>query len=147
MIYTQKSLHRHTLHQEKNTMSWDDKRPMSPHLQIYKLPFTAKLSILHRGTGAVLFFGLILMVWVLFSASNGASSWQGMHSFLASWFGKFVLFGFTFSLYFHLANGIRHLFWDIGKGFDLEQVKKSGIAVILSSTILTLITWLIAAFV
>lgn len=125
-------------------MSWDDKRPMSPHLQVYKLPLTAKLSILHRATGAALFIGLILMVWVLAAGASGATAWQSMHSFLSSWFGKLVLFGFTFSLYYHFCNGIRHLFWDIGKGLDLEDAHKSGIAVIIASIILTVLTWLIA---
>jgi succinate dehydrogenase / fumarate reductase cytochrome b subunit len=125
-------------------MAWNDPRPMSPHLQVYKLPLTAKLSILHRITGAVLFIGLILMILVLLSATNGADSWQNMHAFLSSFFGKFVLFGFTFSLYYHLCNGIRHLFWDIGKGLDLVDANKSGIAVIAISIFLTLLTWIIA---
>ena len=125
-------------------MAWNDPRPMSPHLQIYKLPLSAKLSILHRGTGAVLFIGLILMVLVLLSAANGADSWQTMHTFLSSFFGKFVLFGFTFSLYYHLCNGIRHLFSDIGKGLELVDANKSGIAVIAISIFLTLLTWIIA---
>jgi len=125
-------------------MSWNDKRPMSPHLQVYKLPLTAKLSILHRGTGAVLFIGLLLMVWVLVAAAMGATSWHSMHSFLSSWFGKLVLFGFTFSLYYHFCNGIRHLFWDMGKGFELTSSPKSGIAVIFTSLLLTVVTWLIA---
>jgi succinate dehydrogenase / fumarate reductase cytochrome b subunit len=125
-------------------MAWNDPRPMSPHLQVYKLPLTAKLSIVHRGTGAALFIGLILMVLVLLSAANGADSWQTMQSFLSSFLGKFVLFGFTFALYYHLCNGIRHLFWDIGKGLDLEDANKSGIAVIAISIFLTLLTWIIA---
>ena len=125
-------------------MSWNDKRPMSPHLQIYDLPLTAKLSILHRGTGAVLFIGLILMVWVFTVAANGEASWQGMHSFLSSWFGKLVLFGFTFSLYFHLCNGIRHLLWDIDKGLALVDANKSNLIVLGASAVLTVLTWLIA---
>ena len=125
-------------------MSWDDKRPMSPHLQVYKLPLTAKLSILHRGTGAALFIGLILMVLVLAAAAAGAESWQSMHRFLTSWLGKLILFGFTFSLYYHLCNGIRHLFWDIGKGLDLDDARRSAKAVIIATLILTLLTWLIA---
>ena len=125
-------------------MAWNDPRPMSPHLQVYKLPLTAKLSILHRVTGAVLFIGLILMILVLLSAANGADSWRDMHAFLSSIFGKFVLFGFTFSLYYHLCNGIRHLFWDIGKGLDLVDANKSGVAVIAISIFLTLLTWIIA---
>ncbi|MEE9326315.1 MAG: succinate dehydrogenase, cytochrome b556 subunit [Cocleimonas sp.] len=128
-------------------MSWDDKRPLSPHLQIYKLPFTAKLSILHRGTGGALFFGLILMVAVLLSASIGGRMWQIMQAFLSSWLGYLILFGFTFSLYYHLCNGIRHLFWDIGKGLDLKQANRSGLAVIVVSIGLTIISWLIATLV
>ncbi len=125
-------------------MSWEDNRPMSPHLQVYDLPLTAKLSIFHRGTGAVLFIGLILMVLVLVAAADGAESWKIMHGFLSSGFGKLVLFGFTFSLYYHLCNGIRHLFWDIGKGLELIEVHKTGKIVIAASIVLTLLTWLIA---
>jgi len=124
-------------------MPWEDNRPMSPHLQVYSLPLTAKLSILHRATGAVLYIGLILMVWVLAAAAGGAESWQNMHGFLSSWFGKLVLSGFTFSLYYHLCNGIRHLFWDIGKGFDLIEADKASLIVITASVVLTLLTWLI----
>ncbi len=127
-------------------MAWQDKRPMSPHLQVYKLPFTAKLSILHRGTGAALFFGLILMVAVLYCAATGGENWQSMQWFLNSIIGKLILIGFTFALYYHLSNGIRHLFWDIGKGLDLDVSKKSGMAVIIVSIILTIVTWLIASF-
>ncbi len=125
-------------------MSWDDKRPMSPHLQIYDLPLTAKLSILHRATGAILFIGLILMIWVLAVAANGPESWKGMHTFLSSWLGKGILFGFTFSLYYHLSNGIRHLLWDIDTGLTLEDTKKSNLIVLATSTLLTLLTWFIS---
>ena len=125
-------------------MPWKDKRPMSPHLQIYDLPLTARLSILHRGTGAVLFIGLLLMVWVLAAAAGGSESWQSMYGFLSSWFGKLILFGFTFSLYYHMCNGIRHLFWDIGKGFKLSDAERNGKIVIATSIALTVLTWFIA---
>lgn len=125
-------------------MAWNDPRPMSPHLQIYKLPFTAKLSILHRGTGAVLFAGLILMVLVLLSIAGGAESWATMQNFLSGFIGKFILFGFTFCIYYHMCNGIRHLFWDIGMGLELDDAKKSGLVVIGASVFLTLLTWIIA---
>ncbi len=126
-------------------MAWDDKRPMSPHLQVVKLPFTAKLSILHRATGAALYFGIILIVITLLSAVFGEKSWGIMHGILSSWLGKLVLLGFILSLYYHLCNGIRHLFWDFGKGLELEQANKSGIAVVVISIILTIITWLVAS--
>jgi len=117
---------------------------MSPHLQVYKLPLTAKLSIMHRGTGAVLYIGLTIMVLVLAAAAGGAESWASMQGFLSSWFGKLVLFGFTFALYYHFCNGIRHLAWDIGKGFELEQAAQSGKIVIGASIALTILTWLLA---
>ena len=125
-------------------MAWTDKRPMSPHLQIYRMPITAVLSVLHRGTGAMLFLGLLLMIAVLVAAANGLESWQTMHGFLSSWFGRLILFGFTFSLYYHFCNGIRHLLWDIGKGLSVAQVHRSAWVVLGASVILTLLTWIIA---
>ena len=125
-------------------MSWNDKRPMSPHLQIYKLPITAKLSILHRGTGAVLTLGLILLAITLASAASGESAWANMHWLLSSWFGYLVLFGFTASLYYHFCNGIRHLFWDAGIGLDLKNAEKSATYVLIATIALTVFTWVIA---
>ncbi len=127
-------------------MSWTDKRPMSPHLQIYKLPITAKLSILHRGSGAVLTFGLILISIVLASIASGESAWASIHWLLSSWFGYLVLIGFTAKLYFHFCNGIRHLFWDAGKGLDLKSAKKSAFMVLIATAALTVFTWVIAFY-
>ena len=127
-------------------MSWTDKRPMSPHLQIYKLPITAKLSVLHRGTGAVLTIGLVLLSMVMASAASGISAWASIHWLISSWFGYLVLFGFTASLYYHFCNGIRHLFWDAGKGLDLKSAEKSAILVLIATALLTIITWGIALF-
>ena len=125
-------------------MSKNDSRPMSPHLQIYDLPMTAKLSVLHRGTGAALSAGMILLVIALVAAANGESSWNSMQAFLSSWFGYLVLFGFTATLFYHFCNGIRHLFWDMGKGLELDEVEKSGKAVMVGTAVLTCVTWVIA---
>jgi succinate dehydrogenase / fumarate reductase cytochrome b subunit len=125
-------------------MPWNDERPMSPHLQVYKLPLTAKLSVLHRGTGAILFFGFILLSILLVLAMSGAESWSYAQAFLSSWLGYLALLGFSFSLYYHLCNGIRHLLWDIGYGFSLEQTQKSGLYVIAAAIGLTVLTWLVA---
>jgi len=125
-------------------MAWNDKRPMSPHLQVYDLPVTAKLSILHRATGAALTAGLIIIVLALAAAAGGQESWQTMHSILSSWFGYLVLFGFTFVLYYHFCNGIRHLIWDMGKGLEPDKVEKSGQVVLIATIGLSLFTWLIA---
>lgn len=125
-------------------MSWNDKRPMSPHLQIYKLPITAKLSVLHRGTGVVLTLGLILLVLIIAAIASGESAWASIRWLVSSWFGYLVLIGFTASLYYHFCNGIRHLFWDIGKGLDLKTAEKSAVVVLVATVILTVITWGIA---
>jgi len=119
--------------------------PLSPHLQIYKLPLTALVSISHRATGIANSFAMALLVWVLFKASGNADGFAGTQAFVDSWFIKLVLFGFTFTLYFHMCNGIRHLFWDIGKGFELDTANKTAKASIAAAAILTIITWMVAA--
>lgn len=125
-------------------MSKNDSRPLSPHLGIYDLPVTAKLSILHRGTGAALSAGMILLVIALVAAANGESSWNTMQGFLSSWFGYLVLFGFTATLFYHFCNGIRHMMWDLGKGLEKHEVNKSGPIVLAATGVLTCLTWVIA---
>ncbi len=125
-------------------MAWNDKRPMSPHLQVYKLPLTAILSILHRATGVILSVGVLLLGWALVMAASGQESYEFAHSLFSSWIGYLVLFGFTAAFYFHLCTGIRHLFWDIGRGLELEDAEKSGKALLVVTAVLTLLTWLVA---
>ncbi|PWQ96777.1 succinate dehydrogenase, cytochrome b556 subunit [Leucothrix arctica] len=125
-------------------MSKNDSRPLSPHLGIYDLPVTAKLSILHRGTGAALSAGMILLVIALVAAANGEGSWNTMQGFLSSWFGYLVLFGFTATLFYHFCNGIRHMMWDLGKGLEKHEVNKSGPIVLAATGVLTCLTWVIA---
>ena len=126
-------------------MAWNDKRPLSPHLQHYKLPLTAYLSITHRATGVINSFAIVLLVLLIASAAGTPDSYAFMSAIANSWFGKLVLFGFTLSLYYHMCNGIRHLFWDIGKGFDLEDAKKSGNVCVIAAGVLSVITWIVAA--
>jgi len=121
-------------------------RPLSPHLQVYKPQLTSILSILHRGTGIVLSIGSIFLVSWILVLTLGESAYQIYSQLVNNWFGKLVIFGFTFGLFYHLSNGIRHLFWDAGYGYDLKDAYISGFAVILSSLSLTLITWLIIYF-
>jgi len=116
-------------------------RPLSPHLQIYKPQITSVLSITHRLTGLILTFGAFLLAVLLITATFSSEAFDVAQSSLNSWFGKLVLLGLTFSIYFHLANGIRHLGWDFGMGFDLPKVQATGIAVILFAIILTVLTW------
>ena len=127
-------------------MSWNDKRPMSPHLQVYNLPLTAKISIMHRMTGAFLSLGLFIIVLSIGSIALGESSWLIVKSILNSWPGLLVLFALTFSVYFHFCHGIRHLIWDTGRLLEKETLTTTGILVISISFILTLVTWAIAIF-
>ena len=119
-------------------------RPISPHLQVYKPQITSVLSIFHRITGVALTFGLILLVAWIFTLSLGEVYFEYFVMFIKSWFGLLILFGFTFALNYHLCNGIRHLFWDAGYGYEIETVHKSGLAVLVVSCILTILIWYLA---
>lgn len=121
-----------------------DKRPLSPHLQIYRPQITSTLSILHRLTGIALALGAVVLTYWLASAAYGPGAFARAQALLGSWFGLLVLFGVTFSLFYHLANGIRHLAWDSGWGYDLPTLRRSGIAVVVASIALTVLTWLLA---
>jgi len=118
-------------------------RPLSPHLSVYKLPLTALLSISNRISGVINSVALVLIVWTLAgAASPGDFGFIG--ALVQSWFGKFMMFGFTLTLYFHLCNGIRHLFWDAGMGFELEAANKSARFTLFAAGILSVITWMVA---
>ena len=121
------------------------KHPTSPHLQIYRLPLTAILSITHRITGVILAAGCVILVWLLALAANGTESYQLLHGHLASWYGQLFLFGLIFSLYLHFCNGIRHLFWDVGIGFELETVDFTAKLAIVVAIVLTIATWAVSA--
>lgn len=116
-------------------------RPLSPHLQIYRPQLTSVLSITHRVTGVFLSLGIPIFVYWLWSLEQGPETYAGALEFLNSFIGRSLLLLWSFSFYFHLCNGVRHLFWDIGKGFELEQVYRSGWWVVGMSVCLTLLTW------
>jgi len=116
-------------------------RPLSPHLQVYKWQITMVLSICHRATGVALSVGTLLLVWWLVALAMGPQAFAAAQGFLGSWLGKLVLLGWTFSLFFHLANGIRHLFWDAGYGFEIKTTTVSGWTVVVASVALTVIAW------
>jgi len=118
-------------------------RPLSPHLQVYNLPITARLSVLHRGTGMILVFGTILLVAWLGIIASGSQNYLFINGILASWMGKIVLIGFSFSLIYHLCNGVRHLFWDIGKGFENSCVNRTAYLTITIAVALTAGIWLL----
>ncbi|MEK9947342.1 MAG: succinate dehydrogenase, cytochrome b556 subunit [Alphaproteobacteria bacterium] len=118
-------------------------RPLSPHLQIYRWPISMALSILHRITGVGLGLGTLLMTYWLVAAAAGPNWFTDAQAFLDSWIGRIILLGFTASLMFHFCNGVRHLFWDAGKGFELSTARASGIAVLIGTAVLTVAVWII----
>ena len=121
-----------------------DRRPLSPHLQIYKPQLTSVLSISHRITGVGLAAGTLLLTWWLLAAAAGPEAFATVQGVLGSWIGYLILFGFSYALMYHLCNGVRHLFWDAGRGFELPTVYKTGWAVVIGSAALTVIAWAIA---
>lgn len=118
-------------------------RPLSPHLQVYRLPMAAILSITHRTTGVVLTVGSALLVYWLAAIAAGPEAYAEARALFGSWYGLLGLFLFTFALYFHLCNGIRHLVWDAGFGFELKTVDASGIAALIATGVLTIGTWIL----
>jgi succinate dehydrogenase / fumarate reductase cytochrome b subunit len=117
------------------------KRPLSPHLQVYRPQLTTILSIVHRATGIALSVGTILMTWWLISLAMGPDTFASAQQFLRSTLGLILLAGWTWSLFYHLANGIRHLAWDAGLGFSLESTYVSGWIVVVASFVLTGLAW------
>ena len=117
-------------------------RPLSPHLQVYRPQFTSVISIFHRITGVGLWAGTLLLVYWLIAAAAGAEAYETARDLIGSFLGRLLLFGWTVALFYHLCNGIRHLFWDIGWGLELRTSFYSGMAVLAGTVILTLITWI-----
>ena len=116
---------------------------MSPHLQVYRPQLTSILSILHRLTGVGLAVGTLLLVYWLAAAASGPDAFATAQDLVGSFLGRLLLFGWTFSLFYHLCNGVRHLAWDVGYGFELEQVYRSGWFVVGASAVLTLGFWVL----
>ena len=120
-------------------------RPLSPHLTIYRPQWTSMLSITHRATGVAMTLGALLIVWWLLAAASDDAYFAMVDGLLTSWIGLLILFGSTWALCFHLLNGIRHLYWDTGRGFEPELVETSAKAVAGGSVALTVLIWLFIA--
>jgi succinate dehydrogenase / fumarate reductase, cytochrome b subunit len=118
-------------------------RPLSPHIQIYKMPFTAILSISHRITGVVMAAGTAVLAYWLIAAASGPDAFATAQSVLGSVPGRILLFGWSLALFYHLSNGIRHLFWDAGHGFEIRDAYRSGYATVAAALVLTVLAWTI----
>jgi succinate dehydrogenase / fumarate reductase cytochrome b subunit len=122
-------------------------RPLSPHLQIYRQPLTAGvISILHRITGIGLSVGLLYLVCWLVAATSGLESFDKLQSFNGSIIGRLLLFAWSIAFFYHLLNGIRHLAWDAGWGFELPAATKTGYAVLIGTAVLTILAWVIGYY-
>tara|TARA_R110002126_G_scaffold44807_11_gene127486 strand:- start:1388 stop:1783 length:396 start_codon:yes stop_codon:yes gene_type:complete len=117
-------------------------RPLSPHISIYKPIPTMVMSIIHRITGAALYFGTMLVAWWLIAAASGEAYFDYVNSIFGSILGRLVLFGYTWALIHHMLGGIRHFVWDMGKGFDKDVTTKMAWATLAGSIVLTILVWI-----
>jgi succinate dehydrogenase / fumarate reductase cytochrome b subunit len=117
------------------------RRPLSPHLQVYRPQITMVLSILHRITGVGLGAGTLLLTWWLVAAATSPAAFAQVQSFMGSAIGLLLLLGWTFALFFHFFNGIRHLAWDVGLGFEKVTYHMTGWAVVGATVAATVVVW------
>lgn len=122
----------------------NSERPLSPHLSIYRWPITMTLSILHRGTGLALTAGFLVLALWLMSAAAGTVEYDGFMALVATPVGRLFLIGWSFAFFYHLANGIRHLVWDAGHGFEKSQATSSAWFVLVAATVATAVLWVLA---
>jgi len=116
-------------------------RPLSPHLQIYRWQLTMVLSIIHRATGVALAAGTILLIALLLALAAGPDAYQSVRAFCSSWLGLLLLFGWSWALCFHMFNGLRHLLWDVGWGFEIPRAYLTGWTVVAASLVMTALIW------
>lgn len=119
-------------------------RPLSPHLDIYRLPLLAIMSITHRITGVGLVLGLFVLAWWLGAAATGPEAFAAAQDLLGSFIGYILLFGWSVALFFHLGHGVRHLLWESGWGYELPQAYASAKASLGVTVVLTVVAWLAA---
>jgi succinate dehydrogenase / fumarate reductase cytochrome b subunit len=122
----------------------ETRRPLSPHLGIYKPMLTMMMSIVHRITGGALYVGTVLLAWWLISVATDARAYEMANGVLSSIFGQLVLFGFTWALFQHMLGGVRHFLWDAGKGMDHPQREYLAQANLIGGIVLAVIVWIIA---
>jgi len=118
-------------------------RPLSPHLQIYRPMLTMMMSIVHRITGAALYFGTLLLAWWLISAASGPNAYANVEWFMGSLIGRLVLLGYTWALLHHMLGGLRHLVWDMGRGFEPAERELMAVATLVGSIALTVVLWVV----
>jgi succinate dehydrogenase / fumarate reductase cytochrome b subunit len=119
-------------------------RPLSPHLTIYRWPVTMATSITHRATGVGLSLGAVILAWWLVSISNGPEGWESFHALSDTPIGLLVVFGLTWSLVYHFLNGIRHLAWDLGYGFEKHLAERNSMMILVGSIVIAVAIFALA---
>jgi succinate dehydrogenase cytochrome b subunit len=119
------------------------RRPLSPHIQVYRWPLSMALSILHRVTGVALSVGTLLLTWWLVAAASSDQAFDRAQWFLGSAFGLLLLFGWSAALIFHFFSGIRHLAWDAGFGYDAPTYNTTGWGVVIGTVVCTVLLWIV----
>ena len=125
-----------------NQVPLEQRRPLSPHLQIYEWSPTMAVSILHRVTGAALYIGTLLLAWYLLAAASDKASFALASGFFNSFIGHLVLFGYTFALTLHTLGGLRHAVWDAGLGFEAKERDQLAWGSIIGAAALTVVIWI-----
>jgi succinate dehydrogenase / fumarate reductase cytochrome b subunit len=120
----------------------EQRRPLSPHLQIYRWTPTMAVSIAHRVTGGALYAGTILLAIYLLGLAGDPRSYALVSAFFGSFFGQLILFGYTFALMVHMMGGVRHAIWDAGHGFDPEQRDLLAFGSVIVAAVLTILIWI-----
>ena len=129
---------------DTHSLSLEARRPLSPHLQIYRPMLTMMMSIVHRITGAALYGGTLLLAWYLVALAGSATQFSSAAAVFGSVIGELVLFGFTWALFHHFLGGIRHLVWDLGYGMDHPQREYLAQASLVGGLLITVIVWILA---
>ena len=119
-------------------------RPLSPHLQIYRVTLTMAMSIAHRATGLALYVGTLLLVWWLVAAASGPTAYADVQAFIGSFIGRLIIFGYTWALMHHLLSGIRHFVWDLGYGFKPNEREALTWGALIGGISLTVLLWIVA---
>ena len=119
------------------------RRPLSPHISVYRPQLTSVLSIMNRMSGIGTSVGTLLLVWWLAGSAGSAHGFAVMQGFMGSWFGVLILMGVTVAVVYHFVGGLRHLAWDAGYGFDLPEVYASGWTAVAATGVLTLLIWIV----
>ena len=124
-------------------MAHQIERPLSPYMT-YRWALTMPMSIVHRITGIALYLGTLLLVWWLLATASGPSAYATFQGFVGSWFGRLILFGYTWAMLHHLLGGARHFLWDLGYGFGPNERERLTLFALIGSISLTIVLWIVA---